>query len=358
VAYNFAKLLTDKGHEVTVFTLRQPEQKSGTGESFPFQVKYYSPVIRSGLGAWEPRFFGALDRFDITHLHYPFYGTNELLWLKKKLRKNSFKLAIHYHMDVAHQSRIKQWLGTPSAVVRNSLFRSADMVTCASLDYIATSAIAKIYDRQPDKFRCVPFGVDSRQFAPGQSRSAGQKPTVLFVGGLDQAHYFKGLDVLFRAVRPIIDRLEKLIVVGDGDLRPYYQKQCQQLAIEHKVEFAGGIPAPELASFYQRADLLVLPSINRNEAFGLVLLEAMASGLPVIATNLPGVRSVFKHGQQGLIARPADPADLKAKLLKLIDNPEFRSRLGKQGRDLAAKHYSWQTVAEQLDRALKDCCKD
>ena len=119
------------------------------------------------------------------------------------------------------------------------------------------------------------------------------------------------------------------------------------------MEFLGKISDEELPRIYQQADLLVLPSINKNEAFGLVLLEAMACGVPVIASDLPGVRTVFEDGRQGLLCKPGDVSDLKNKIEEILADEEKRKIMGKEARILALEKYSWKKIGRKLNDIIK-----
>jgi glycosyltransferase involved in cell wall biosynthesis len=140
----------------------------------------------------------------------------------------------------------------------------------------------------------------------------------------------------------------QLEIVGEGDLLPKYENRARELGIGEKIIFSGKAGDQELPKKYQRADCLVLPSVNRGEAFGIVLLDAMASGIPVIASDLPGVRKVFTPGVQGLLVQPGDKDDLKEKIRSLMINPELRQKMGTAGRRLAVEKYSEEKIRRQF----------
>jgi glycosyltransferase involved in cell wall biosynthesis len=172
---------------------------------------------------------------------------------------------------------------------------------------------------------------------------------VLFVGALDRAHYFKGMPILLAALARLQqDPHVRLLVVGDGDLRPAYQRQAQTLGVGDRVVFCGRVSDRELPAHYRLADLLVLPSTTMGEAFGLVLLEAMASGKPVIASNLPGVRSVVSDGVDGLLFKPGDVRDLAERIDTLLADPQRRQRMGERGRVKVEEKYAWPRVIPRL----------
>jgi len=345
-AYQFAKILFKKGYDITTFTpdyVLRPCHKSPKGCGKVIELK---PFLKYGKGAFLPQFFWHLRKFDVVYLHYPFFGTDIIVWLFKIFNPKK-KLIIHYHMDVSGLSLLTTILSWPAKIIRNSLFKNANIVTYASLDYIRNSEIAKIYNKYPEKFIEIPFGIDTEKFTP---RKKGTKNhlNLLFVGGLDKAHYFKGVNILLEAVAKLQIADYQLLIVGDGDLKLQYEKQAQKLGINSKIKFLGNVANDKLVEIYRQADLFILPSINKNEAFGLVLLEAMASGVPVIASNLPGVRNVFQNNIQGLLFEPSNAIDLKEKMENILNNEERRKKMSQAAQKLVLEKYSLKKVGEKL----------
>ena len=255
-------------------------------------------------------------------------------------------------MDVFKLPFLAKSLGLPAELIKLSLFKMADKVTCASLDYLKNSSLAEFYQKNRDKFIEIPFGVDTKKFRPNNYNcdlnSDNKIKSILFVGSLDRAHYFKGIEVLLKAVSGLRTKDWRLTIIGEGDLKPDYQKMAKQLKVENKVNFLGKIEDKELPLIYRRADLFILPSTTREEAFGLVLLEAMASGLPLIASDLPGVRSVFIDGVQGFLARPGDARDLQNKIEKIISNSNLLKKMSRNSRKLAETKYKAEIIEKNF----------
>lgn len=332
----------------------------------PYSVK---PWLKYGHGSVLGSLLWRLRGFDYIYLHYPYFGTAEIIWLYKLMFKKT-KLIIHYHMDVISLNPIAKILSLPSRLIRNSLLNQADTIITASLDYIKNSEIKNYYTNHPEKFREIPFSIDTNKFQPDKlNRPAANnliakakeivnfvnskfiKPNsfhFLFVGGLDAAHYFKGVDILLRAVSELTNSNFELTIVGDGDRRPAYEALAKELNLEKKVKFTGKLSDHDLIRAYQKSDLLILPSINNNEAFGIVLIEAMACGVPVIASDLPGVRSVFTHKKEGLLAKPGSISDLKDKLALFMNNKSLAKEMAKNARLLTENRYSEKAIANRL----------
>lgn len=351
--YSYAKVLAERGHDITVITPDYGGEEEIKKEGFG--LMRLKPFFKYGNAALLPQILFRLDPYEVVHLHYPFYGTAEFVILKKIFSKKKIKLIVHYHMDTIAGGvkgfifKISRLFFLPLAV------KYADRVICTSVDYIENSDVAELYEIYHDKFSAVPLGVDAEKFgkvrmpADGAGGNGGKK-TILFVGGLDKAHYFKGLDILMLAFAKVIDNNKyNLSIVGNGDLLPQYEKTVDKLGLNGSVDFLTGVSDHDLPDYYQKADVVVLPSINKSEAFGLVLLEAMAAGKPVIASNIPGVRSVFKDGYEGLLARSGDADDLAAKLELILENGALAEKMGEAGEKTVRERYTWGKACDELE---------
>lgn len=355
-AYRFSQLLADK-HEIENFT--------------PLNLR---PWLKYGHGAFAPQLLWRLRKFDYIYLHYPFFGTAEIICLLKLFCRQP-KLIIHYHMDVKNYNLTSYLLSWPSRLVLPKLLKQAEIITTASLDYIKSSQIKNFYSKNTNKFYEIPFGLDTEKFQPKRLNRPAEnfimakaaaivnyvndqfikknRLNLLFVGGLDQAHYFKGLEVLLRALNLLNFKNWELTIIGEGQKRPYYEALAQKWKIDKTVKFLGQVSDADLIRAYQNADLFILPSINTNEAFGLVLTEALACGVPVIASELPGVRTVFNNHQEGLLVKPGDIEDLKAKLEFIFNNEKARQKMATAARKLAVEKYDWRIIKERLNEIFK-----
>jgi phosphatidylinositol alpha-mannosyltransferase len=204
--------------------------------------------------------------------------------------------------------------------------------------------------------RVIPNGIDTDAYQPGLSpirHLRDENVNVLFVGRLEKR---KGLGDLLRGYEAMRTRVERsrLIIVGDGPLRG----RVESFVARHRlpaVVMAGYVPNSVLPRYYSTADIFCAPATG-GESFGIVLLEAMASGLPVVATEVPGYMSVLEPGKDSLTVRPKSWAELGAALVILARDPELRRRLAAAGYE-KAQRYSWPTVAKQIVEVYEEACR-
>ncbi|HEY1011086.1 MAG TPA: glycosyltransferase family 4 protein [Herpetosiphonaceae bacterium] len=356
VCFHNARELARAGHEAHVFTSAIPgaparETLDGV------LVHRLRPLLRVGNAPVLPGLLTALRGFDLIHLHYPFFG-GELSALAARLA--GAPLVVTYHQDVF----LAGALGVAERILRHTVgrlaLRSARRVLFTSRDYGEASYARALLRGREDRIGELPNGVDAERFSPGPAAAGLRErlgvpaaaPVALLVAGLDRAHAFKGVDVLLAALARLPDAWA--VLVGDGDLRPSYAAQAAALGVAGRVRFAGRVATDELPEFYRLADVGVLPSVTMGEAFGLVLLESMACARPVVASNLPGVRTVVDDGADGLLAPPGDAAALADALGSLLSDPGRRQAMGERGRLKAEQRYSWPRIGERLEAIYRE----
>lgn len=303
------------------------------------------PFLKLGHGSILVSLLKKLKGFDVIYFHYPFFGTGIIIWLFKILHPK-IRLIIHYHMDVHHKNILFKILSWPEEIIKKSLFKKSEIIVSASLDYIKHSQIKNIHNKYPNKFKEIPFSVDTNEFKPLEIDK--KENIILFVGGLDRAHYFKGVDILIKAIKEIKDIELELRIIGEGELKNEFKNLSRDLGIENKIKF---LDRPDRESFiknFQQAKVLVLPSINSNEAFGIVLIEAMACGTPVIASDLPGVRSVFKNEKSGLLVEPKNIEDLKNKIKLILQDQEKQKKMSQEAYRLVLEKYSKEIIDKKV----------
>lgn len=356
VCYYQVVELAKRGYEITVFTPNYNQQEILLESDLPFKVIRLTPLFKYGNAAFIPQLLFKLKDFDIVHIHYPFLGI-EFLYLLK-LFKKKVKFVLQYQMDLVGKSWLKIFFIIHRILILPVAIKFSDRILVSSWDYFENSVIYKYYKKYSQKFIELLNGVDLKKFYPQiedqkllKQYNLGNKKILFFVGGLDKAHYFKGLEVLMNALK-LVDNT-RLLVAGDGNLKDYYISLTDKLGIKNKVIFVGKVSDEELVKYYNLCNIFVLPSIDRTEAFGLVLLEAMACGKIVVASNLPGVRSVVKNNIDGLLVKPNDHLDLANKINYLLTKENLSIEFSKAGRKRVIKYYDWVMITTKLENVYK-----
>jgi rhamnosyl/mannosyltransferase len=268
---------------------------------------------------------------DCVVLHEP----NPVAAASLLLRTPGRRLVIWHHSDLVRPA----WAPYVYGCVRRALYRRAECVIVSSPNLATQSPVA----RWARRIAVVPFGIAIERYrrTPSHShvadriRHTTRGPRVLFVGRLV---YYKGVEVLIDAMARCAGTL---LLVGEGPLEASLRARVAALGMQDRVVFAGRVADEDLPAWYHAADVFVLPSIARTEAFGVVQIEAMASGLPVVSTTLPtGVPWVNQDGVTGLVVPPGNVAALAGALQILLGDAQLRARLAGQALDRAERHFS------------------
>lgn len=260
-------------------------------------------------------------RADCVVLHEP----NPIAGASVFLRQPAARLIIWHHSDLLRPA----WAPYTYGAIQRALYRRADCVIVSSPNLAASSTLVS----HARRVAVVPFGIELERFQhvsgacarrAAALRSTVAGPVVLFVG---RFVYYKGLDVLIDAMSRCPGTL---VLVGDGPLEPALRQRVAQHGMQHRVRFLGRVPDQELPACYRAADVFVLPSVAFTETFGVVQVEAMASGVPVISTRLgTGVPWVNRDGESGLTVEPGDAHALAAAIARLTNNGDERARLAR-----------------------------
>ncbi len=337
--------LTRMGHQVRVIA---PSSKAVSlfGDRFiaigrPRPVPASGSIARVSLSlrlASRIKEVLAQEKFDIIHLHEPFCP----MLCSAVLR---FSNTVNIGTFHATQSRPGyNFFGWPfSRIMRKRRARKLD-------GRIAVSRPAMEFAARyiPGNYDIIPNGIDLEHFSPDVPLIEGfrdGKLNILFVGRLERR---KGLNYLIEAYRQVKKEYpeSRLIVVGPG-LRPRrkYEKQVRRSGLKDVV-FTGPVSYDELPGYYKTADIFCSPATGR-ESFGIVLLEAMALGKPVVASDIPGYASVMTHGKEGLLVPPKDANELARALLSLMADEPRRRQIGAQGL-LTTRDYDWEQIARRI----------
>jgi glycosyltransferase involved in cell wall biosynthesis len=239
----------------------------------------------------------------------------------------------------------------------------ADRVLVSSRDYAQGSALRRIRGALA-RVEVHPLAVDIERFHPGEEPEFRSRftlragaPILLFVGGLDAAHHFKGLPILMVALQSLSHLEWQLVIVGDGEWRPRFEALARANALQDRVYFVGSVSDADLPRYYRAADLHLFPSTERAEAFGLVCLEAAASGIPTLASALPGVRTVVLDGRTGFLVPAKQPVALAEAIERALAHPGARLRMGEAARRRAEAEFDWEPRVRQLEETYRSAVR-
>ena len=289
--------------------------------------------------------------YDVVHLHTPHPMGMLAYLLSRKPRHHS--LVVTHHSDIVRQARLRSAL----APLFNSVMNGAGLIISGSKRYVETSAELAPHRA---KVRVIPFGLELSELSPQPRESASanalraqfQWPITFALG---RHIYYKGFQVLIDAFAHVPGTL---LLGGEGPLRPALEEQARKSGLAQRVQFVGAIPEADLPGYYGAADLFVLPSVARSEAFGIVQIEALAAGLPVINTALDsGVPEVSIDGVTGFTVRPDDPQALAAAMNRVLGDPETARRLSAAARSRALKEYAADRMVDSTVAAYREALR-
>jgi rhamnosyl/mannosyltransferase len=327
VVQDLAEGAAELGHDVHVVAVEKLLGQRG-GQRRGATMRRVLSVGALGQQELAPGYLAAAWRgADVVHLHHP----HPLADVATMLRLRRTRLVITHHGDAGH-SLDRFW-------ARRSLKRAVRIVV-PSKAHVALSGELRDFE---EKTEVVPFGIDERRWTGVPAPPDRGPVRALFLGRLLK---WKGVDVLLRALALAPDL--RLDIVGDGPDEPRLRTMAQAVAVSDRVRWYGHHTDEDVPRRMAEAHFLVLPSVTIEEMFGLVLLEAMASGRPVISTELPsGVREVNLPGVVGLEVPPRDPAALAAAMTALAEDPARRRAMGAAGRERALAHFTRRTMVER-----------
>jgi phosphatidylinositol alpha-mannosyltransferase len=335
---------TQMGNEVKVIA---PASKaiSKFGDRFisigkPRPIPTSGSIARVTLSPWLSSKIKTVfdkEKFDIVHLHEPLMPMlcTTVLRLSQTANIATFH-ACHGNPGYDFAKPFGKW-------ILNRWFHKLHGKIAVSKP--AVEFVSKYFHGY---YNIIPNGVDIDHFSPDVSpieEFADGKLNILFVSRLEKR---KGLNYLLEAFKRVKQEIpnSRLIIVGPGTrLRRKYENHVARSSLKDVV-FTGLVPYEELPRYYRTADVFCAPATGR-ESFGLILLEAMAVGRPIVASNIDGYASVLTHNVEGLLVPPGDREVLARALLSLLTDESLRREIGAKGRVKALK-YSWEQIAQNV----------
>ena len=301
--------------------------------SFPFALKKTIQVFRP----------------DILHFHVP---NTSAFWALPLSTTKTLPWVVHWHADVV-PSAIDRRMALAYQLYRpiEKLFlRRARSIIATSQSYLNTSSALSDFK---DKCHIVPLGLDpDRLKKPDDARlqwadTVWRQPEkrILVIGRLT---YYKGHDVLLDAATAMPD--SRILIVGNGEREAGLQRRILSLGLSDNVSLLGFLPESDLHALISTCDCLCLPSVERTEAFGMVLLEAMRCGKPVVASDIhgSGIGWVVEDGVTGFLVPPGDPAQLAGSLRMIIDRPELKSQMGRSALERFQEVFQIDHIAREI----------
>ncbi|HHW16480.1 MAG TPA: glycosyltransferase family 4 protein [Methanothermobacter sp.] len=356
--YNISKNLLDMGHKITVITSANKSAEEDHGIMI-IRIKSRVSISNTPIDLTLVSSISNILRketFDVVNAHTPVPFYADMAAIASKRMKVPFVLT--YHNDVIKES----WpLRTLSSIYNKTLLQ----LTLKSSDRIITPSPyvhneSEMINKFLERTVWIPPGVDTEVYKPGRSdwKSRYGLPEnskiILFVGAMNRGHTHKGVDVLLRAFSMIKDEDTYLVLAGAGDMIPHYKRISESFGIIDRTVFTGFIDEDTLIDLYRASDMLVMPTLNIAEGFGMVLIEANACGKPVIGSRVGGIKYVIRDGETGLLVPPGDPEALADAIRRLIEDPEKAEIIGQNGRKMVEKNYTWKRSAEMTERVFME----
>lgn len=376
--YELSRRLTAQ-YNVIVLAPRAPGSKTMEVMSglqvvrFPYFFRRFENLATHGGGI-----INRLHANPINYALVPFLLLGQLLGTIRLLRQEKFQL-IHAHwlipqglIAVISLLLTRQSIplvctshGGDLFALRSRLFhhlKSWVMERSQFLTVVSQVMKSMVVDMgiSSDKVQVLPMGVDLKQrFTPDETitRNTGE---LLFVGRLVEK---KGVRILLEAMPLVLAKhpVVNLIVVGSGPLEGELREITERLNISSRVEFIGMLPQNQLPQLYRRATLAVFPFVvaisGDQEGFGLVQVEAMGCGCPVIASDLPAIHDSITHEENGLLVPSGNPDALADAILRLLDDADWRLEFARQGRKNAVEKFDWEVIAEKYSKLYDDVIK-
>ncbi|MDH5459950.1 MAG: glycosyltransferase family 4 protein [Candidatus Bathyarchaeota archaeon] len=358
-AYHLSLEMAKKGHKVTVFSTSINAKNSFENYNNMNVYRFATP-IRIGRGNFSLGIFiGPIQHdVDLVHAHISTPPADLAGLLDSKIRK--IPLVVTYHGDAieSYGTLIRRAIVSfHNNYVLGKILSHARVIICPSRNFAQESRFLGEY---ADKIVIIPNGVDATKFEIPYSKEECREKLnlpfdeeiILFVGNLIE---YKGINVLLRSMLMVVRKVRKtrLVIVGDGKIRRDLENLSVQLGLSKYVNFVGFADENLKPLYYRAADIFVLPSTMRTESFGLVNLEAMACGLPIVASNIGGIPDVVKDYENGLLVPPKDVEALANSVVCLLEDAELRHAMSERGK-MSIKSYSWRNNADSTERVYEE----
>lgn len=350
---NLSEQFVKKGHRVEIVTTHNPRTSPKSElingikvTRLPFRMPKYNPVaflkflVRATECIIKLLFIIKEKKYDVINLHY--IGENALYALfLSYIRQIPLVTSIH-GSDIeyfTHKGRFNKW------VVKKTLNKSKKIIANSNALLKVTSSMFGTSILR--KSTVIGNGVDValiQHIQQSENNIAGATPYILGIGRLE---HFKGFDILIDAFAIVKQKLHdvKLMIIGDGPERATLELKSNKLALEDSILFYGRIEQREVMQAIVDCKFVIMSS--RREAFGIVILEAMASGKAVIAADVGGVSELVNHGKNGLLVKDHNPESFATEIIFLLEHPKIAAQFGIEGRQMVSSRYTWEIIGRK-----------
>jgi len=355
VTYELANQLCRMGHRVAVCTLGHESTKSIENSD---GVRVYTARshestgilgVQSAFSSVAGRLIRSVckkERADVIHSNNLYYLTT----IAASASKKGLNLPLVTTLHIGTTARLDVGIRFLTMAYERSIGK---WILDQSDHIIAVSSAVKEYARglnvSESKISVIPNGIDVSEIRPNHFHQRKANLRIAFVGRLIAN---KGPQYLLETAPTVLREFPEVefLFVGDGPLQGLLRRSAKTLGISERVRFLPAVPS--IPEFLRECDIYVRPSLT--EGMPLTVLEAMASGVPTIATSIEGTREIITHGENGFLIAPKSAEQLKFYISKLVSDPELRIKMGKRARETMEKHNDWATVAVQTSRVYEN----
>ncbi|HDH31697.1 MAG TPA: glycosyltransferase family 1 protein [Candidatus Wolfebacteria bacterium] len=356
VAHNLSEYFSKRGHKVTTIYLTPKEllsEKPKTEYNIVLRKNSIIPIVNCLIVAKIIKKLSKVEIPDVViSLGYEGFFIphikSKLLFIAAShspfLRYIGFK-ELFLSWKWLNPLNLGKWFFCFSLFLNRLTKLKADFVQC--LCEFGAEQCRVVYKVPNNKIFIISNGINIKRFF---IQLVSQKKNILFVGGSVE---YKGLDILIRALPIIIKKYSdiELIIIGEMDKREKTLRQLVgKLDVSSNISWQGLVSQDKMAGFYQKAYLTVLPS--RLDLFPITALEAMSSGIPLVATNVGGLPEIIEDGVSGLIINKEDSEELATAIIKLLDDPKKAEEMGKKGREIVEQKFTWEKVVEKYEKEI------